>query len=151
MAAASAPSAGNLQPWELIVIKSKENKNRLARAALDQWFIAEAPVVVVICADVPRTSMRYGKRGESLYCIQDCAAACQNLLLAAHALGYGTCWIGAFDDVAVSSILGLPKSVRPLAIVPIGRPAEKPSPPRRISLGRLVHEERYQGEQPTKE
>ncbi|RLF23588.1 MAG: nitroreductase family protein, partial [Thermoprotei archaeon] len=112
-------------------------------AALGQMWIAEAPVVVVVCANIPRTAWRYGERGRSLYCLQDTAAAIQNMLLAAHALGYGTCWVGAFDEEEVSRILGLPDHVRPVAIVPIGKPAESPIPPPRRPLDEVVHWEKY--------
>lgn len=144
-AATWAPSAGNLNPWEFIVVKDEENKVKLSEAALEQYFISEAPVVVVVCANVTRTSSVYGERGKRLYCIQDCAAATQNLMLAAHSLGYGTCWVGAFDDQEVAKILKLPSNVIPLAIVPIGKPKEKPAAPRRLPISKVVHYETYNG------
>jgi len=142
-AAIMAPSAGNLQPWEFVVVRDPDIKKRLARAALGQTFIAEAPVVIVVGANVDRTSWRYGKRGENLYCIQDTAAAIMNLMLAAYALGYGTCWVGAFHDDEVSRIVGFPRSVRPVAIIPVGRPRESPRAPSRLPLEEVVHLERY--------
>lgn len=141
--ATAAPSAGNRQPWEFIVVKDTEKKSELARAALGQSFIEEAPVVVVVCANLERSSRVYGRRGEELYAIQDTAAAIQNMLLAAFALGYGTCWVGAFDEHEVSKILRIPSGVRPVAIIPIGKPAEKPSRTSRLPLDRIVHRETY--------
>jgi len=135
-----SPSAGNCQPSEFVVVKDPSVKRRLATAALEETFIAEAPVVIVVCANVPRTSWRYGRRGEELYCIQDTAAATQNMLLMAYSLGYGTCWVGAFDDDAVAEVIRVPPGVRPVAIIPLGRPAERPSPPSRRSLSEIVHE-----------
>lgn len=135
-----APSAGNCQPLELIVVRDRATKQRLVRAAHGQSFIAEAPVAIVVCANIPRTSGRYGRRGEELYCIQDTAAATQNIHLAAYALGYATCWIGAFDEKAAADVIKAPLGVRPVAIVPIGKPAEKPSPPQRMPLDKIVHE-----------
>jgi len=135
-----APSAGNCQPIELVVVKDPSVKQQLATAALEETFIAEAPVVIVVCANMPRTSWRYGRRGEELYCIQDTAAATQNMLLTAYSLGYGTCWVGAFDDDAVAEVIRVPPGVRPVAIIPLGRPAERPSPPSRRSLSEIVHE-----------
>ncbi len=142
-AARWAPSAGNLQPWEFVVVQDQGLKEKLARAALGQSFVAEAPVVVVVCADPLRSARVYGPRGSGLYCIQDTAAATQNMLLAAHALGLGTCWVGAFDEVAVRRVLGIPPEVRPVAVVPIGHPAERPRPPRRRGLGEIIHREGY--------
>ncbi|MDI6819815.1 MAG: nitroreductase family protein [Candidatus Hodarchaeaceae archaeon] len=135
----AAPSAGNCQPLELVVVKEQTVKRLLASAAYGQTFIAEAPVVVVVCANVVRTARRYGKRGEELYCIQDTAAATINMMLAAYALGYGTCWVGAFDEGDVARAIRAPAGIRPLAIVPLGRPAEKPAPPPRIPLEKIVH------------
>ena len=142
-AARWAPSAGHCQPLELVVVKDQVTKQGLVRAALEQTFIAEAPVAIVVCANVARTSRRYGRRGEELYCIQDTAAATQNIHLAAYALGYATCWVGAFDEGAVAEVIKAPVGVRPVAIVPIGKPAEKPSPPQRIPLSKIVREDRF--------
>ncbi len=119
-AANCAPSAGGIYPTEFMVIKDKERKIELAKAALGQMFIAEAPVVMVVVADLEKSASRYGERGRNLYAIQDAAAATENLLLAAAALGLGTCWVGAFDEREVAKILNLRSRVRPLAIIPIG-------------------------------
>ena len=142
-AAIWAPSAGNLQPWEFIIIKNNDLKRKIAMAAYGQMWIAEAPVVIIVCANIPRTSRYYGERGRTLYCIQDTAAAIQNMLLAAHALGYGGCWVGAFSEEEVKRILEIPEHVRPVAIIPIGVPAEKPRPPPRRNLDQLIHYEKY--------
>ena len=125
-AAVRAPSAGNCQPWHFFVVRSQETKNALARAALNQWFLSEAPVVVVVCADLERSASTYGDRGRYLYSLQDTAAATENLLLAAVASGLGACWVGAFDEEAASRALDLPPRTRPVAIIPIGHPAEAP-------------------------
>ncbi len=138
-----APSAGNCQPGEFVVVRDEAVKQKLVRAARGQSFVAEAPVVVVVCANVPRTSGRYGRRGAELYCIQDTAAAVQNILLTAYALGYGTCWVGAFDEGAAAKAIKTPPDVRPLAMIPIGMPAEKPSPTLRLPLSKIVHENRF--------
>lgn len=142
-AAQWAPSAGNCQPLELVVVKDPGVKQGLVRAALGQTFIAEAPVVIVVCTNLERTSSRYGNRGASLYSIQDTAAATQNILLMAHALGYATCWIGAFDEAEAAKVIKVPEGVRPVAIIPVGKPDEKPSAPRRIPLEEIVHENSF--------
>ena len=142
-AARWAPSAGNVQPWEFIVVWDDETREKLASAALGQSFIAEAPVDIVVCVDLARARMAYGVRGETLYCIQDTAAAIENMLLAAYALGLGTCWVGAFSEEAVSRILNIPSGYRPVAIIPVGYPDEKPRPRPRRSLKEIVHLDRF--------
>jgi nitroreductase len=142
-AARWAPSAGNIQPWEFIIVKDKELKMKLAEAAYGQYFIAEAPIVIVVCTNIRKSSSRYGIRGETLYSIQDAAAATQNILLSVHALGLGACWIGAFSEEKVISILNIPKHVRPVAIIPIGYPAEKPTPPHKRKLDEITFFEKY--------
>ncbi len=130
-AAIMAPSAGNLQPWKFYIVRNINVKRELMRAAYNQEFIYQADVCIVVVA-IPHLSGRvYGERGETLYCIQDTAAAIQNILLASKALGYGTCWVGAFNESMVREILKLPPKERPVAIIPIGIPAEDPLPPRR--------------------
>jgi len=143
-AATMAPSAGNLQPWEFIVVRDDVRKELLARAAYGQYWMAEAPVLVVVCANLDVSGSHYGERGRSLYSIQDTAAAIQNMLLAAYALGYGTCWVGAFDEEAVREIVKAPKRVRPVAIITVGKPAENPRPRGRKPLIEVVHYEEYE-------
>lgn len=142
-AARWAPSAGNIQPWEFIIVRNPETKRRLAEAALRQSFIEEAPVVIVVCADEERSARGYGTRGRTLYCIQDTAAAIQNIHLAAYALGLGTCWVGAFREDEARKILNIPEGVRPVAIIPVGYPAESPSPRSRRHLKEIIHYERF--------
>jgi nitroreductase len=121
-----SPSGGNCQPWHFFQITNLELRRKLAGAA-SQPFIAEAPVLFVICADAGLSASRYGQRGSGLYCLQDTAAAVMNLLTASTALGYGTCWIGAFNESEVARILNLPPSLRPVAMVPVGRPKSPPA------------------------
>ncbi len=128
-AAVRAPSAGNCQPWYFFVVRNRELKQALARAALGQWFLSEAPVVIVVCAEPQRSEQRYGKRGRFLYCLQDTAAATGHLLLAATALGLGSCWVGAFEEEEASRVLDLPPTLRPVAIIPLGYAAGRPSAP----------------------
>jgi len=142
-AARWAPSAGNIQPWEFVIVRNAEIKRRLSAAALHQTFIEEAPVVIVFCANEARSGWRYGSRGVTLYCLQDTAAATQNMLLAAYALGLGTCWVGAFREEEVSRVLNVPKGVRPVAIVPVGHPAEEPMTRSKRSIREVVHYETF--------
>jgi nitroreductase len=142
-AACMAPSAGNLQPWEFVVVRDPRIKRKLVNAAHGQTFIFTAPVVFVVCVISKRSALRYGKRGRELYCLQDTAAAIQNLLLTAKANGLGSCWIGAFDERRAGEALDLPKDVRPIAIVPVGYPAECPSMRPRRPIGQVLHKERW--------
>ncbi len=142
-AARLAPSAGNRQPWEFVIVRDDENKRRLAKAAHGQYFIAEAPVIFVVCVDPGRSGSRYGRRGVELYCLQDTAAAIQNLLLTAEANGLGSCWIGAFDEARAAEFIDAPRGVRPIAIVPVGYPAESPPPRPRRRLSEVIHKERF--------
>jgi nitroreductase len=142
-AARCAPSAGNIQPWEFIVVRKPEIKARLVEAALDQTFIEEAPVVIVVCANEARSSQGYGVRGKTLYCLQDTAAAIQNILLMAYSLGLGTCWVGAFREEEARETLKIPSGVRPIAMIPVGYPAESPSPRSRRSINQIVHYETF--------
>jgi len=142
-AARWAPSAGNIQPWEFVVVRDPEIKRGLSAAALDQTFIEEAPVVIVVCANQLRSSRGYGSRGANLYCLQDTAAATQNMLLAAYALGLATCWVGAFQEEEARKVLKIPNGVRPVAIIPVGHPAEKPEAPDRRPLNEIVHHETF--------
>jgi len=125
-AAVRAPSAGNRQPWFFVAVESRRVREGLARAA-GQTFVASAPVCLVVCAEPERSAGVYGERGRRLYCYQDTAAATQNILLAATSLGLGACWVGAFDEDAVSRLLELPACFRPVALVPVGYPAGKQS------------------------
>ncbi|MFN2169134.1 MAG: nitroreductase family protein [Anaerolineae bacterium] len=126
-AAISAPSAGNRQPWHFYVVRKAGKRDKLAAAAYGQAFVAQAPVVIVVCADAEQSAGRYGDRGRELYCLQDTAAAVEHILLAAVALDLGGCWVGAFDETRAASALNLPARHRPVAILPIGKPAGAPA------------------------
>jgi nitroreductase len=122
-AALQAPSAGNRQPWHFYVVRNPSQKRGLAAAAYGQGFVAQAPVVIVVCANPPQSAARYGTRGYELYCLQDTAAAAEHILLGAVALGLGGCWVGAFDEAQVARVLRMPANLRPVAILPLGKPA----------------------------
>jgi nitroreductase len=142
-AARHAPSAGNIQPWEFVIVRKLEVKRKLTRAALNQAFVEEAPVVIVVCANEKRSSMGYGSRGKTLYCIQDTAAATQNILLTTYSLGLGACWIGAFNEDEAKRALNAPEGIRPVAIIPVGYPDETPSHRGIRPLNHIVHHENF--------
>ena len=132
-----APSAGNLQARDFIIVDDDVIKERLAKAAYGQEFIKNAPILVVFCANLRRISP-YGERGKKFYCIQDVAASIQNFLLVAFDEGLATCWIGAFDDKKVCNILELSSWIKPVAIVTIGY-ADEEAKTDRIDIKKLIH------------
>jgi len=125
-AARWAPSAGNLQSRYFIVVHDQKAKNKLALASYGQIWIAQAPVVIVACADLKKAGL-YGKRGRELYAIQDASIACQNIWLEATEMGLGTVWVGAFSEKLVAKILKLEPHLHPIAMMPIGYPVKIPS------------------------
>jgi len=140
----SAPSAGNRQPWRIILVTEDEKKQQLASAAFGQTFIRKAAAILAICAVPHESSERYGERGATLYTYQDTAALTQTILLAAHIRGYGTCWIGAFDEVEVRKALNIPENMRPVSLIPIGKIAgDYPAPRSRRDLSEILTRESF--------
>ena len=135
-----APSAGNLQGYEIYVVRKLEQRQALVNAAWDQGFLAEAPVVLIFCTNPARSADKYKQRGIELYCIQDATIACTFAILAAKAQGLDTVWVGAFDEAAVSEIVHIPSDLRPVAMLPIGYAGKVPSVRPRRELRDLVHE-----------
>jgi nitroreductase len=133
-AARFAPSTGNIQDWRFIIIRDKGTIGKIAEAAMQQLWIAQAPIVIVVCSDFEKLKMFYGIRGERLYSIQNCSAAIENMLLAAHGLGLGSTWVSAFDDDNLRTVLNIPGFVRPIAILPIGYPDEVVPTPMRYTI-----------------
>jgi len=134
-----APSAGNLQAYEVYLICDANRKTALAKAAYDQEFLIQPPMVFVFCAHADRSADKYEKRGIELYCVQDATIACTFAMLAAAALGLSTVWVGAFDEDEVRRAIGGPQDHRPVAILPVGYPAESPQTRSRRSLNDIVH------------
>ena len=139
----AAPSAGNLQAYAIVVVQDPERRKALARAALDQDHIAEAPVVLVFFQDPRRSAIKYGRRGALLYALQDATIACAYAQLAATALGLGSCWVGAFDEQRVREIVRAPRELIPVALLTIGYPAESPWITGRRALHDLVRWETF--------
>lgn len=137
-----APSAGNLQARDFIIVDDSEIKQALCKAALNQEFLVEAPVNIVVCANLSRIKP-YGKRGLELYCIQDSAAAADHILLLAFEYGLAACWVGAFNEAEVKTILRLPDHIRPVAIVPLGYLKSSPELTSRIDVHKLIHKNKW--------
>ena len=132
-----APSAGNMQSRKFYFIFDRVIKMKLAQVALNQNFLAGAPLVVVACSN-RNISLRYGERGVNLYSIQDVSASIMNMMLTAHAMALGTVWIGAFNEFEVIEILDLPDNLRPISLVPVGFPSKVPVPPQRMARDEIV-------------
>ncbi len=138
-----APSAGHTQVQEFIIVKDDSTKKKLRKAALNQEYVEQAPLLIVVCSNTSRSVGRYGIRGREFYSIIDGAFASMLLLLSAVNEGISACFVGAFEDNKVSEILELPKDVRPIGIICIGYPAEEPEKLERIDVKALVHYEKY--------
>ena len=134
-----APSAGNLQDWKFVIVTDKGLKDGIAEHCMEQYWMAQAPVIIVVCSNEERTEMRYGLRGKRLYSIQSNAAAIENMLLATHALGLGSCWVGAFDEDYLTRTLDIPGTARPQAVITLGYPAEEPDEKDLASMDSIVY------------
>lgn len=139
-AANHAPSAGNLQAYVILVVRGASAKAELSRASLQQESLTSAPVVLAFFAHQQVSAARYKNRGVELYSVQDATVACAYAQLAATALGLGSVWIGAFDDAAVKRILKAREEWRPIALLPLGYPAENPAATPRRALSDTARE-----------
>ena len=133
-AAIIAPTAANRQPFRLIVVKTAGREAELRRVYSRDWFI-QAPLVVCACAVKAESWVR---RDGKNYADVDTAIAFDHLILAAHDLGLGTCWVAAFDPDAAREVLGLPPSLEPIAFTPLGYPADEWKPKKRRPAAELV-------------
>jgi nitroreductase len=140
--AGTAPSAGNLEAWDVVVVRDHEIREALSEAAFSQEHIRQAPVVLVVCANYVRSMSRYGERG-ILYGLEDATIACTYMMLAAHARGLVTCWTGAFDDEAVRELLGLPQHARPVSLLAVGKGHAPAQHTDRMSVGEHVHRDTW--------
>jgi len=138
-AAMAAPSAVAKDPWEFIVVRDRVRLGRLAAELPNGQLLADAALGIVVCGD-----LRRAHDGQLSYLLQDCSAAIENLLLSAHALGLGACWLGVHpreDRVAhVRWLLSIPDQVVPVAIVSLGWPAESPPARTRYRQDAVHHE-----------
>ncbi len=139
----SAPSSGNLQNWKFIVVTDEEKRKGIANACIQQYWMFQAPVHIVVCADPRKAVQFYGIRGDRLYSVQNCAAAVQNMLLAAHDQGLGACWVGAFDENELKKVLSIAEEIRPQAVITIGYSDEVVPEPVHYTLENLVFFEKW--------
>jgi nitroreductase len=139
-AARLSPSASNRQEWKFIVIRDKDARKKLAKAAFGQSFIEEAPVVIVACGTESKAMLGCGQPTHTV----DVSIACAYMILQAYELGLGTCWIGAFREDETKKILSIPEHVRVVAMTPLGYPNQPPSKKLRKSLDQIVCYEKYE-------
>jgi nitroreductase len=138
--ASRAPSAGNVESWDVVIVTDPSLREVLADAALGQEHVVNAPVLLVICANYVRSMTRYSERG-ILYALEDATIAATYLMLGAHAAGLSTCWTGGFDDQMVRDILGLPAHIRPVTILTVGYGAEAALSPARKDINEHIHQD----------
>ena len=135
-AAMSAPSAGNEQVWEFVVLTDRRLLDEIPTFHPFAQMLKTAPAAILICGDLSR------RKYEGFW-VQDCAAATQNVLLAAHALGFGAVWVGVHPnpqrEEPVRRLVGLPDHVTPLSLIPLGYPAEHVEPAHRFDPKRVHH------------
>jgi nitroreductase len=138
-----APCAGNLQNWKFVVETNTARIREMYHHTLEQEAFNTATVAVLVIADIDVAEKYYGMRGKRLYAIQNCAAAVQNMLLSAHAVGLGTVWIGAFDENRINDMYKIPSTARAQAIVLLGYPDEKPDPRQMKNPWYMINFHRY--------
>jgi nitroreductase len=137
-----SPSAGNRQPWEVIVVDDPETIERLAHASLDQMWMKTAPLILAMCINRNIAKGTYAERGE-LYALETIGMAIQNVMLAAHSMGLGSCCVGAFEEKEVSSILRCLDIIRPVALITVGYSREHPPKPTRDDICHFSYHNYY--------
>lgn len=146
-AATMAPTAGDMQPWEFLLIKNQDLKKRVIEATYTgydttgkpQYWLQSAPILILVCFDKKRTGARYGKEEAKVIPLLDCACAIENMLLVATALGLGGCWVLGFNKEKLEKVLSL-NGLELLALVPLGYPDHVPDAPYRLELEYIYRE-----------
>lgn len=139
IAAMSAPSAVNQQPWEFIVINDKAIMSDIMEVHPYSHMLKEAKYAIVVCGNLERAPYK-------AFWVQDCSAATENILIAAHEMGLGAVWVGVYPEEQrikpIQQILNLPEDIMPLCVIPVGRPGEKKEPANRYDDNK-VHRNRW--------
>ena len=133
-AAMSAPSAGNEQPWEFIVVKDRQLLNEVMQVHPYAAMLEEAPLAIMVCGDLTREKYKG-------YWVQDCSAAAENILIAAQEKGLGAVWLGVYpveDRVeSIRRVFGIPGHVTPMSLIAVGHPGETKAAADRYDEGRI--------------
>jgi len=139
-AACHAPSADNIQPWEFIAVRNKQIKEKLSQTHAWSYFVKDAPVCIVALGN---------ERLSPSYFVIDTTCAVQNLLLAAHSLGLGACWVAVYNphnpsyENHVRNVLNVPPHLRIVAMIPVGYPDEKIEPKSPKGISEVLHFDKY--------
>ena len=135
-----APSASNRQPWSFVVVRDPEIRRQVAEHAaffVVRWaHVSEAPVIIALCGEARNPAYR-------VFLHEDLGLAGAQIMLQAHALGLGTCWVGGVDRKAIAAVLKLPPEQALIGLITLGYPAEEPGPPKRKPLAAFVHYDVY--------
>jgi nitroreductase len=135
-----APSASNRQPWQFVVVRDEAILKQVAQQAAIYFLrwahVEEAPLLIVLCGDARNPIYRQ-------FLHEDVGLAGSQIMLQAHALGLGTCWIGGLDRKAIADILKVPAHMDIVGLLTVGFPDEEPDPPARRSLADIVHYDVY--------
>ncbi len=132
-----APSSGNLQNWRFVVVTDQNIRQEIADACLQQTWMIDAPVFIVVCNEYNEVKSHYGKLGK-MYSIQNCANVATGIMLVAADKGLGSCWVGSFDNEAIQRILKIPESVDPEIIITLGYSNEVKQPSLREDLSTIT-------------
>lgn len=150
-AGTNAPSSGNMQPWEFIVVGEEANKSAIVSATFSGFFSDKAPhqtwiqtasKVIVICKNMKRTASRYGDLSEK-WTLIDVANAVQNMILTATNYGVASCWVGGIKENIIRKNLGIPDYVSPIGLLPLGYAATKEQPKYKMDPKWITHAEQY--------
>jgi len=141
-AARNAPSGGNLQDWKFIIVTDSSARRVISEACLKQYWMETAPLHIVIVSTPEKSIQHYGERGK-FYATQNCAAAAQNIVLAATSEGLATCWVSAFDEALLKQAINCPGRATPEVILTVGYPDEEVPVPFKTPLENVVFLQRY--------
>lgn len=138
-----APSAGNLQSYKFVVVTDDETRLKISDACLAQSWITTAPVIIVICSEVEKLERMYGMRGKKMYSLQECACVAENMLLKAHDLDLGACFVSAFDNETLKEVIDAPKDIIPQIVIPLGYADEKVPSPSKYEVRDLTYFDKW--------
>jgi len=140
-----APFAGNIFNVKFIVVKNEAKRKAIAEACVQQYWMQDAPIHILVIGEPEKAERYYGTRGTRLYTIQGAAAAIENMLLTATSLGLGSCWVGAFDEEEIRRLCNLPEHVNVQGIVTIGYADETPQAPPKHRIEHVMFFEKWFG------